>query len=59
MKAFLVVGPECSGTKMVNDALIKAGAFGQAGYEQEMDNLDFSGRPDLIVLRRSAANGGG
>jgi hypothetical protein len=57
MKAFLVVGPESSGTRMLTDALIKAGAFGHSGHVQEMDNLDFSGRPDLIVLRRSVPHG--
>jgi hypothetical protein len=59
MKAFLVVGPESSGTRMVADALISAGAFGQSGHDQELDNLDFSGRPNLIVLRRSVPHGGG
>src|SRR5580658_69529 len=57
MRAFLVVGPESSGTRMVTGALIKAGAYGQSGHAQEMDNLDFSGRPDLIVLRRSVPHG--
>jgi len=57
MRAFLVVGPESSGTRMVTHALIKAGAFGQQGHQQEMDNLDFSGRPDLIVFRRSVPHG--
>jgi hypothetical protein len=57
MKAFLVVGPESSGTRMVTDSLIKAGVFGQSGHRQEMDSLDFSGRPDLIVLRRSVPHG--
>jgi hypothetical protein len=57
MKAFLVVGPESSGTRMVTDALIKAGVFGQATHAQEMDNLDFSGRPESIVLRRSVPHG--
>jgi hypothetical protein len=57
MKAFLVLGPECSGTKMLTEALIKAGVYGQAGHDQEMDNLDFSGRPDSIVLRRSFPHG--
>ncbi len=57
MKAFLVVGPESSGTRMVTDALIRAGAFGQSGHLQEMDKLDFSGRPELIVFRRSVPHG--
>jgi hypothetical protein len=57
MKAFLIVGPESSGTRMVTDALIRAGVFGQPGHTQELDNLDFSGRPDLIVLRRSVPHG--
>jgi hypothetical protein len=57
MKAFLVVGPESSGTRMVTDALIRAGVFGQSGHCQEMDKLNFSGRPDLIVLRRSVPHG--
>jgi hypothetical protein len=59
MKAFLVAGPESSGTRMVTEALIKAGAFGQSSHAQEMDDLNFFGRPDLIVLRRSVPHGNG
>src|SRR5258708_1012665 len=58
MKSFLVVGPESSGTRMVTDALIKAGVVGQSGHTHEMDDLDFFGRPDQIVLRRSVPHGG-
>ena len=57
MRAFFVIGPESSGTRMVTDALIRAGVYGQPGHSQEMDNLDFCGRPEQIVFRRSVPHG--
>src|SRR6185437_14276821 len=57
MKAFLVIGPESSGTRMVTDSLIRAGAYGQPGHSQEMDDFSFTGRPEMIVFRRSVPHG--
>jgi hypothetical protein len=57
MKAFLVVGPRSSGARFITSAIIKAGAFGQADYSQQMDNPDFSGRADPIVLWRTVPHG--
>jgi hypothetical protein len=51
--AVLVLGPESSGTRMMTEAFIRLGFFGDAGHEQSLDNLDFSATPARIVLRRS------
>lgn len=51
--AYLVVGPESSGTRMLTQYLMYCGAFGDAGHSQRLINLDFSDRPDVIVLRYS------
>ena len=57
-RAFVVSGPEGSGTRQVTRCLIAAGAFGDAGHVQRLDGLVFAGRPAAIVLRRSAPHGG-
>ena len=51
-RAYLVTGPESSGTRLMTRALIAAGCFGDAGHEQRLDG----GIPDgtsPIVWRRS------
>ena len=51
-RAFLVLGAESSGTRMVISMFISAGCFGDFGHEQRID----SGVPDdepCIVWRRS------
>ncbi len=53
MKAFLVMGPESSGTRMLTGSLIMAGAYGQDTHQQDLDDLRFEDRDDIIVLRRS------
>ena len=52
-RAFFVVGPESSGTRLLTRVLIQSGCFGDDGHQQQMDDLDFSRRPARIVLRRS------
>jgi hypothetical protein len=50
-RAFFVLGPEGSGTRLVTKTLMAMGCAGDAGHEQQWDNQ----RPtdDLIVWRRS------
>lgn len=52
-RAFLVLGPESSGTKMLTRSIMLAGAYGQDTHVQKMDDLNFGDRPPLIVFRRS------
>jgi hypothetical protein len=52
-RAFYVIGPESSGTRMLAKAFIRSGVFGDASHTQRMDFLDFAGRPDEIMFRNS------
>ena len=56
-EAILIVGPESSGTKMLTEAFVRLGYFGDYGHSQRLDDMRFSGRPDRIVLRRSMPHG--
>lgn len=52
MRAFLVVGPERSGTRLLTRILIAAGCYGDDGHEQRLD----AKLPDelpMLVWRRS------
>lgn len=58
MRAFLVLGPESSGTKLFTKILIGAGCNGDAGNEQRWDNeCPVFGRDDPVVWRRSVPHG--
>lgn len=50
-KAFLVFGPESSGTRFFTSVLIKAGCNGDNSHDQKWDHQNPHG--DLIVWRRS------
>jgi hypothetical protein len=52
MKAFLVLGPESSGTKFLTELLIAGGCKGDEGHLQPFDHWQF-GEEDPIVWRRS------
>lgn len=52
-RAILVLGSESSGTRMMTKAIVRSGFWGQAEHSQLMDNLEFNGRADNIVFRRS------
>lgn len=56
-RAFLVLGPPASGTRMMTGLMISAGCWGDSGHEQRLDN----NIPDeeLIVWRRSVPHGTG
>lgn len=59
-KAFLVLGPESSGTRLVTQCLVAAGCDGDSSHEQRFDrpsNLGQAGNP--IVWRRSLPHGHG
>lgn len=54
--AYIVIGPEGSGTRMMTKALIEGGCSGEAGHRQNMDLVPFSEfahLPDVMVFRRS------
>ena len=53
-RAFLVVGPESTGTRLVTSILIAGGCEGDSGHEQEFDKkLPKAGTSGDIVWRRS------
>jgi hypothetical protein len=52
-KAFLVVGPESSGTHLSTRLLMNAGCFGDTGHPQAIDRDGFPDDNPLIVWRRS------
>lgn len=54
--AYFVVGPESSGTRMLTEAFIKSGCYGDSTIDQRMDDMNFS--ESLIVFRRSLPHGG-
>ena len=57
--AYLVVGPESSGTKMITKALTLAtGGMGDDTHFQRLDAMDLRGAPDTIVFRRSIPHAG-
>lgn len=51
MRAFLILGPESSGTRLLAEILVKAGCRGEYSHEQEFDKGSISG--ECIVWRRS------
>ena len=57
-RAFYIIGPESSGTRMLTDAFIHAGVFGESDHFQEMDYMNLEGFPDDIVYRNSVPHAG-
>lgn len=55
-KAYLVLGPESSGTRCVTRLLLDAGCRGEAGHEQPFDRNPPSG-VSPVVWRRSVPHG--
>ena len=51
-RAFLVLGPEDTGTRLATKILLNAGCFGTDNHRQDFDNGDFR-ELDPIVWRRS------
>jgi len=56
-RAFLVLGPESSGTRLMTCLLISAGCYGDDGHEQRLDHGLPVAEP-LIVWRRSLPHRG-
>jgi len=56
-RAFFVIGPESSGTRMMTQAFISSGAYGDGGHAQKLDKDGFNEGHKLIVLRRSVPHG--
>ena len=57
-QAFFVMGPESSGTRMLTRAFVSVGVFGDDGEVQRLDDMQFEGRPERIVFRRSIPHDG-
>jgi hypothetical protein len=55
-RAFLVLGPESSATRLMTGLLIDAGCWGDAGHEQRLDTV-LADAP-LLVWRRSVPHDG-
>lgn len=53
-KAYFVIGPESSGTRMMTRSLIAAtGGYGSGDHIQPMDTTGFINHPETIVYRKS------
>jgi len=52
-RAFIVIGPESTGTRLWTRVLIGCGCYGDGGHSQRLDAMIPKGEP-LIVWRRSA-----
>jgi hypothetical protein len=61
-RAFFIIGPESSGTRLLTHILIDAGCYGNDGHYQSMDGRGYRGefydRPPRIVFRRSVPHAG-
>jgi LPS sulfotransferase NodH len=57
MRAYLVLGPESSGTRLLTRILIEAGCLGDDGHEQRWDAKAPCGESP-VVWRRSVPHGG-
>ncbi len=55
--AYLVLGAESSGTKMLAEFLVKGGCHGDFTHVQKLDDLAFDGLSPRIMLRRSLPHG--
>jgi hypothetical protein len=55
-RAFIVIGPESSGTKFLTRLFVKAGCYGDAWHKQRLDTEEPN--EPLVVLRRSYPHGG-
>lgn len=56
-RAFFVIGPESSGTRMMAQAFISVGCYGDGGHAQRLDKEGFDGGRETIVIRRSVPHG--
>ena len=56
-KAFFIIGPESSGTRMMTQAFIALGAYGDGGHQQKLSKEGFGGGHPMIAVRRSVPHG--
>lgn len=56
-KAFIIVGPESSGTRMLTRLFVESGSCGSDQHDQLFDHV-FPSSEDNIVWRRSIPHGG-
>jgi hypothetical protein len=56
-RAYLVLGPESTGTRLATSILIAGGCYGSAEHQQDFDTKEF-GNLDPVVWRRSVPHGG-
>jgi len=56
--AYLVVGPESSGTRLMTRIIMACGVKGDDGHRQRWDDLNFPPARQDIVFRRSIPHGG-
>lgn len=58
MNAYLVMGAESSGTRLMTRILITAGCFGDDGHEQRLDKSLSIANGQMLVWRRSFPHSG-
>jgi hypothetical protein len=56
-RAYLVLGPESSGTRLMTRLLIAAGCYGDSDHHQRLDTA-IPGREPFLAWRRSIPHGG-
>lgn len=56
-RAWLVLGPECSGTRLWTTILMAGGCTGSADHSQWWDEHEFEEEDELVVWRRSFPHG--
>lgn len=56
-KAFFVMGPESSGTRMMTEAFISLGIYGDNTHLQRLDTEGFNKGHEIIAFRRSVPHG--
>lgn len=55
--AYFVMGPESSGTRMMTQAFLSYGYYGDGGHRQRLDREGFKADHETIVFRRSIPHG--
>jgi hypothetical protein len=58
-QAFFVVGPESSGTRMMTQAFLSLGMYGDGGHKQRLDKEGFKDGHKMLTFRRSVPHGQG
>lgn len=56
-KAFFIIGPESSGTRMMTQAFIALGAYGDGGHFQKLTKEGYGAGHPVIAVRRSVPHG--